>query len=107
MFTRLVEMTSKPGKSEELADLIYATAVPILKQQKGFLDEIVLVAHTEPDRVLALSFWNNKEDAETYRRDHYQTIHDALRDLLETEPDIQTFDVHTSLSHNIAGEKAA
>lgn len=34
-------------------------------------------------------------------------IHDALRDLLETEPDIQTFDVHTSLGHNIAGQKAA
>ena len=107
MFTRLVEMKSMPGKSQELADLIDAKAVPILKQQHGFVDEIVLVAHTEPDRVFALSFWNNKEDAEKYQRDHYQTIHDALRDFLETEPDIQTFDVHTSLGHNIAGQKAA
>jgi hypothetical protein len=49
-------MTSKSGKSQELADLIDAKAVPILKQQRGFVDEIVLVAHTEPDRVLALSF---------------------------------------------------
>jgi quinol monooxygenase YgiN len=107
MFTRVVAMTSKSGKSQELANLIDAKAVPILKQQRGFVDEIVLVAHTEPDRVLALSFWNNKEDAEKYQRDHYQTIHDALRDLLETEPDIQTFEVHTSLGHNIAGQKAA
>jgi len=63
MFTRLVEMKSTPGKSQELADLIDAKAVPILKQQRGFIDEIVLVAHTEPDRVFALSFWNSKEDA--------------------------------------------
>jgi quinol monooxygenase YgiN len=107
MFTRLVEMKSTPGKSQELADLIDAKAVPILKQQRGFVDEIVLVAHTAPDRVLALSFWNDKEDAEKYQHDHYQTIHDALRDFLETEPDIQTFDVHTSLGHSIVGHKAA
>ena len=107
MFTRAVEMTSKSGKSQELADLIREEAVPILKQQPGFIDEIVLIAHAEPDRVLALSFWNKQEDAEQYQRDHYKTIHDALRHLFETEPDIHTFDVHTSLGHNIAEEKAA
>jgi hypothetical protein len=31
VFTRLVEMKSTPGKSQELADLIDAKAVPILK----------------------------------------------------------------------------
>jgi quinol monooxygenase YgiN len=107
MFTRVVEMTSRPGKSQELTKLINEKAVSILKQQRGFVDAIVLVAHAEPDRVLALSFWNNKEDAEKYQRDHYQTIHDALRHLLETEPEIQTFDVHTSIGHKIASERAA
>jgi len=36
MFTRLVEMTSKSGKSQELANTINEKAVPILKKQHGF-----------------------------------------------------------------------
>jgi heme-degrading monooxygenase HmoA len=107
MFTRVVEMTSKSGKSQELADTINEKAVPILKKQRGFVDEIVLVSHGQPDRVLALSFWNTGEDAEQYQREQYQKIHDMLRHLFEAEPEIRTFDVHTSTTHRIAAGKAA
>jgi heme-degrading monooxygenase HmoA len=107
MFTRLVEMTSKSGKSQELADTINDKAVPILKKQRGFVDEIVLVSSGDPNRVLALSFWNKKEDAEEYQREQYQKIHDTLQHLFETEPEIRTFDVHTSTTHKIAASKAA
>src|ERR1700694_2034745 len=81
MFTRVVEMTSKSGKSQELANIINEKGVPILKKQRGFVDEIVLVSSGEPDRVLALSFWNKREDAEEYQRKQYQKIHDTLRHL--------------------------
>ena len=104
MFTRLVEMTSKSGKSQELANTINQKAVPILKKQRGFVDEVVLVSSGEPDRVLALSFWNKKEDAEQYQREQYQKIHDSLRHLLETEPTIRTFDVHTSIAHKVTAK---
>ena len=107
MFTRLVEMTSKSGKSQELANTINEKAVPILKKQRGFVDEIVLVSSGEPDRVLALSFWNKKEDAEEYQREQYHKVHDTLRDLLETEPTIRAFDVHTSIAHKVTAKQAA
>jgi heme-degrading monooxygenase HmoA len=107
MFTRVVEMISKPGKSQELANTINDKAVPILKKQRGFVDEIVLVSSGKPDQVLALSFWNKREDAEEYQREQYQRIHDTVRDLLETEPDIRTYDVYTSIAHKIAASKAA
>ena len=107
MFTRVVEMISKSGKSQELAHTINDRAVPILKKQRGFVDEIVLVSSGDPDRVVALSFWNKKEDAEEYQREQYQKIHDTLRHLLETEPDIRTFDVHTSTTHKITAKQAA
>ena len=107
MFTRVVEMTSKSGKSQELANTINERAVPILKKQHGFVDEIVLVSSGDSNRVLALSFWNKKEDAEEYQREQYQKIHDTVRHLLETEPEIRTFDVHTSTTHKIAASKAA
>src|ERR1700746_3226992 len=105
MFTRVVEMNSKSGKSQELANTINDRAVPILKKQRGFVDEIVLVSSGKADQVLALSFWNEREDAEEYRKEQYQKIHDMVRPLLETDPEIRTFDVHTSTTHKIAASK--
>ena len=108
MFTRIVELTSKPGKAKELSKTITEKVLPILKKQTGFVDETVLVSDTESTRVLALSFWNSKEDAERYHREQYPKIQEILKPLLETEPAIRTFDVHTSTTHRIApGKKAA
>jgi len=107
MFTRAVELTSKPGKSKELAKAINEKAVPILKKQQGFVDEIVLVSDAEPDHVLALSFWNKRGDAEQYHREQYPKIHENLRHLLDAEPMIRTFDVHSSITHKVAADKAA
>ena len=107
MFTRVVELTSKSGKSKELAKTINEKAVPILKKQRGFVDEIVLVSDAERDQVLALSFWNTRKDAEQYHREKYQKIHETLRHHLETEPVIRTFDVHSSTTHKMAAKKAA
>jgi len=107
MFTRAVELTSKSGKSKELSNTISDTIVPILKKQQGFMDEMVLVSDAEPDRVLALSFWKTKEDAEQYHREQFQNVHAKVRHLLETEPNVRMFEVHTSTGHKIAAGKAA
>ena len=69
MFTRLVELTSKAGKAKELSSTISEKGVPILKKQSGFVDEIILNSEADPDTVLALSFWNTREDAERYQRE--------------------------------------
>jgi hypothetical protein len=50
MFTRVVELTSKPGKAKELSNTINEKGVPILKKQNGFEDEIILNSEAEPDR---------------------------------------------------------
>jgi len=107
MFTRVVELTSKSGKAKELANTINEKVVPILKKQRGFVDETVLVSDTEPTRVLGLSFWNNKEDAERYHQEQYPKIHEMMKHLLETEPNIRTFDVHSSTTYRIVAGKAA
>jgi heme-degrading monooxygenase HmoA len=107
MFTRIVELTTKPGKNKQLSDTINDKVLPILKKQKGFVDETVLVSDKDDNRVLSLSFWNSREDAEEYHRAEYQKVHDLVRHLLEAEPMIRTFDVHTSTTHRIAAGKAA
>ena len=107
MFTRVVELTSKSDKAKELSNTITEKVVPILKKQPGFVDETILVSDIEPNRVLGLSFWNSKEDAERYHREQYPKIHEMLKPLLESEPVIRTFDVHTSTTHRVVAGKAA
>ena len=107
MFTRTVEVTTKSGKARELANTLNDKVLPILKKQTGFVDETVLLSDTEPNRVLALSFWNTKEDADRYRREQYPAIHEMIRALLDGEPVIKTFNVDYSTTHRIAASKAA
>jgi Antibiotic biosynthesis monooxygenase len=83
MFTRGVEVITKPGKTREVADTIQESARPILRKQPGFVDAIVLVSDTEADHILALSFWNTKEDAECFHREEYPTLYGLLAHLIE------------------------
>lgn len=107
MYTRIVEITCKSGKARELSNTIEEKVVPILKKQTGFVDETVLVSDAEQNRVLGLSFWNSKEDAERYHREQYPQIHETIKHLLETDPVIRTFDVQSSTTHRISARKAA
>ena len=107
MFTRIVELTSKSGKARELCNTIDDKVLPILKGQTGFVDEIVIVSDAEPDHVLALSFWNTREDAQRYEREQFETVQKTVQQLMEAAPVVRTFNVHTSTAHKLAAEKAA
>src|SRR5256886_10455806 len=95
MFTRVVELVSKQGKARELSSTINDKIVPILKKQAGFVDEIVLVSDADSNRVLALSFWKTREDAERYQREQYDSVRGTLQSALDAEPGVRTFQGHS------------
>jgi len=107
MFTRLVEINTKYGKTREVADIIQEKVLPILKKQQGFIDEIVLLSTTELNRILAISFWRTAEDAELYRREQFAKVEELLQPMMEVSPKIHTFDVDLFTTHKIAMGKAA
>ena len=107
MFTRVVEITAKAGKSKELARTVNDKVLSLLKNQAGFLDEMLLVSDDNPDRILALSFWKTKQDADKYNRDQYPKVNEMIRNLLEGSPLVRTFEVDLSTVHHIAEGKAA
>ena len=107
MFTRVVELNGKPGKSNDLETTFNEKILPILQKQRGFQDEIVLLSDADPDRALGISFWDTKEDAERYQREQFPTIHDSIRHLLEGEPIVRTFNVLSYFGKEIGTEKAA
>jgi hypothetical protein len=103
----MVEVTCKPGKTKELNILVQDKVIPILRKQTGFVDEITLSSDTEPNRTIALSFWNTREDAERYNRNEFARINELMQPLLESSPVVKTFIVENSTVHKLAAGKAA
>ena len=107
MFTRVVEVTTKPGKARELSRTISDKAMNILKNQPGFIDEVVLISEENPDQILALSFWRSDAEAETYHREHFPKVTELIQNLTAGPPKVRTFNVEQSTIHKIAPGKAA
>jgi heme-degrading monooxygenase HmoA len=107
MFTRVVEFTAKQGKAREVSSVLSDKVLPILRNQPGFVDAIVLVPTTGQDRLLGLSFWQSADDAERYIKEQYPKVLEVFRPVLETAPRVQTFNVDISTTHKIAAGKAA
>jgi heme-degrading monooxygenase HmoA len=96
MFTRVVEARIKAGRAKEFSTTLNDKVLPLLKKQRGLLEEITLFSTADPERVLALSFWQTEADATRYNTGRYPTVSDILRPVLETTPKIETFEVDTS-----------
>ena len=107
MFTRIVECQVKPNKRDELKDRLRSEVLPLLQKQPGFVDLIGLVSENDPDKIVSISFWNNKQDAERHHRENYSLIVDLLKPCLGSEPRIENFNVDTSTSYRIAAGRAA
>jgi hypothetical protein len=54
-----------------------------------------------------ISFWDSKEDAERYHREQFRKIHDSIRHVLDAEPVVRTFNVHSYVGKKIGVAKAA
>jgi quinol monooxygenase YgiN len=107
MFARVVECQSKAGQGEQASNKLKNDVLPNLQKQPGFIDFLTLSDKTNPERLLCISFWTSREDADRYHRQHYDAIHDALRPVLEAPPILETFAVNVSTAHRIAADRAA
>jgi len=75
--------------------------LPLLKKQKGFVDELFLVT---PDKseVVAISLWEKKEYAEIYNRELYPKIEKMLEPFIIGVPIIKNLEAEYSTFHKIA-----
>ena len=107
MFARVVECQSKAGRTEQFGNKLKNDVLPILQKQPGFVDFLTLSDKTNPERLVCISFWTSQQDAEGYHRQHYDTITDMLRRVLECPPKLEIFAVNVSTAHHIAADRAA
>lgn len=105
MYTRNVSMKLKADSAKEFTRMLENEVIPMLRKQKGFKDEITLVA-PERNEAVAISFWDKKENAEAYNREKYPEILKTLSRLVDGTPKVETFEVANSTSHQIAAKAA-
>jgi hypothetical protein len=106
MFGRQVTMKLKTNSATELSRITDNEIIPILRKQKGFRDETILIA-PERSEATANSFWDSKEDAEAYNRNGYPEVLKALSNVIEGTPTVKTFEFVNSTFHKAAAAKLA
>lgn len=106
MYTRNVSMKLKTTCAPEFTRTLEKDIIPLLRKQKGFQDEISLVA-PERNEAVAISFWDNKESAEAWNREQYPEVLKTLSKTVEGTPRVETFEVANSTSYKIAASVAA
>ena len=100
MFVRTVNLRLKPNSVTELTQTVDKEIIPLLRKQKGFQDEITYVVPGGTEAV-AMSFWDQKENAEAYGRAAYPQVLKALAKVVEGTPQVQTSEVFNSTFHKI------
>ena len=105
MYTRNVNMKLKANNAPEFTRTLENEVIPVLRKQKGFKDEVTLVA-PERNEAVAISFWDRKDDAEVYNREKYPEILKILSKVVEGSPRVELFEVANSTSHRIAAKAA-
>jgi hypothetical protein len=85
MFARSVTVRLKPNSVAEFNRTMEKDILPLLQKQKGFRDEISLVA-TNGSEVLGISLWDKKDDAEACNRATYPEVQKLLAKVSEGTP---------------------
>lgn len=101
MFSRHVTFQLKSNLVPEFSVAFDKEIVPLLRKQKGFLDEILFVTPEKFD-AYAISFWEAKEYAEAYNREVYPQIVKILDKYIEGTPVVKLLEVNYSTFHRIA-----
>jgi hypothetical protein len=103
MFTRNLTMKLKLNTAPEFTRLIENDVLPLLRKQPGFRDQITFVA-PERSEAVAISFWDTKENCETYNRTGYPEILKIVAKVVEGTPRVETFELSNSTLHKLAAK---
>ena len=103
MFARTVSIHLKSNMLSDYNRTFEKDILPLLRKQKGFMDEMTLSNPTSLD-VIAISLWATRADAEAYNTNAYPEVLRTLARMIDGTPKVQTFEAVTSTFHKVAVE---
>jgi hypothetical protein len=95
MFARIVKSNLKPNHVAEFNQTIEKQVIPMLRKSKGFQDEITFAGPSGTE-MISISFWDHKENADSYIGAMYPEVLKALSTSLEGSPQVKTYEVSNS-----------
>ena len=104
MFGRQVTLKLRANSATELNRIAEAEILPMLRRQKGFRDETMLIA-PERSEAIANSFWDTKADADAYASTAYADVLKTISTVIDGTPTVKTFEFANSTFHPVAASK--
>ena len=105
MFARSVTMHIRPNTVAQFNKTVEKEILPLLQKQKGFRDELTLVA-SNGSEVVGISLWDQRQDAEAYQRTTYPDVQKLLSKVIEGTPQVQSYEVSLSTIHSFTAQHA-
>jgi heme-degrading monooxygenase HmoA len=98
MFVRIVTMPLKPGVAEKYAEAVEHYAIPVLRKQKGFVEQLGLVT-ADGKTSIGITLWESERDAEAYARASFADVMKALGEVAAGPFDVKVGEVTNSTAH--------
>jgi hypothetical protein len=106
MFARTVSINLKPNTIADFTKSMDGEILSMLRKQKGFKGEVTLCVPGGRE-VVATSFWEHKENAETYNTSAYPEVAKLLSKFIEGTPHVKNLEVISSTYEQAAAHVAA
>ena len=108
MFARILEFEVKLEKKQDFIKTIKNEVLPILKKQPGFLELLPFFSEKfEEKKVVNISFWDQKQNAERYEKEIYPKVQEILKPFLTTPVVVKNYLLETSLCEHFEKAMAA
>ena len=108
MFARILDYEVKLEKKEEFVKIIKNEVLPTLKKQTGFLEVLPFFPEKmREEKVINISLWTTKADAERYEREFYPKVLDILKPFLTTPVKVNYYKLETTLCEHFVEALAA
>ncbi len=107
MYARIVELFPRSEKKDEFLKSVRLNVMPVLKKQPGFLEILPCVPEAENERVVVISLWAEKRDADRYVREVFPKVSDIVRPYLLSPITSRHYAVESSLCPHLLETLAA
>jgi hypothetical protein len=99
-------MDLKPDSAAEFTRTMDDEIIPLLRKQKGFEHEVTFVAPNGTEAV-AISLWDDRENAQAYYRTIYPQVLGLLSKVIEGISVVMNYQVGNSTLHKVVDREAA
>jgi len=107
MFARIVESVPKLEKKDELIKVMKNEVLPILKKQVGFLEILPFISEMKNEKMVVITLWHEKRDAERYEREVFPRIEEMVRPYLTSPITWKVYKVEQTLCQHFVETLAA